>query len=148
MADTIYGSAEYLRPWKLATFSIGLALLIMGSYYTPAPDWDIPVSVIMATFTYLTAPWCMHIFLDRRWRLWPLMLLATWFSVDGCYAIYWYWKDPSVLELMREVNWPASLSLYGMCGVIWLHRGSLADLQAQLVCLVSGSKWRGNRDEG
>ena len=32
------------------------------------------------------------------------------------------------LELMREVNFPASLSLYGLCGVLWLYRGSLREL--------------------
>lgn len=60
------------------------------------------------------------------------MLFATWFSVDGCYALYWYFREPSVLALMRDVNFPASLSLYGMCGVIWLYRGSLQDLHAEL----------------
>jgi hypothetical protein len=53
------------------------------------------------------------------------MLFATWFTVDGCYAIYWYFKDPVALDMMRDVNFPASLSLYGMCGVVWLYRGSL-----------------------
>ncbi len=68
MSDVIYNTAEYLRPWKLVTLSIGLALLALGSYYTPAPDWDIPVSVIMATFTYLSAPWSMRVILERKWR--------------------------------------------------------------------------------
>ena len=26
------------------------------------------------------------------------MLFATWFTVDGCYAIYWHFKDPAALE--------------------------------------------------
>jgi hypothetical protein len=29
---------EYLRPWKLATYAIGLLLLIAGSFYYQAPD--------------------------------------------------------------------------------------------------------------
>lgn len=48
---------ETLRPWKLATLAIGLGLLIAGAYLTPAPDWDIGVSILMAGFTYLTAGW-------------------------------------------------------------------------------------------
>jgi hypothetical protein len=32
------------------------------------------------------------------------------------------------LDMMRDVNFPASLSLYGICGVIWLYRGSLRQL--------------------
>lgn len=125
-------SPEYLRPWKLATLAVGVLLLILGSFYTPAPDWDIPISLIMAFFTYLTAPWSMRVLLERQWRYWPAMLFATWFSVDGCYALYWYFREPAVLALMRDVNFPASLSLYGMCGVLWLYRGSLQDLHAEL----------------
>lgn len=46
---------ELLRPWKLITLGIGVTLLIAGSYYYAAPDWDITISIIMAGFTYLTA---------------------------------------------------------------------------------------------
>jgi hypothetical protein len=67
---------EYLRPWKLASLACGIGLLIAGSYYMPAPDWDIPISLIMA-------------------------------------------------------NFPASLGLYGLCGAVWLYRGSLAELYAE-----------------
>ena len=56
------------------------------------------------------------------------MLFATWFTVDGCYAIYWHFKDPAALELMRDANFLASLSLYGMCGLLWFHNGGLAQL--------------------
>jgi hypothetical protein len=123
---------EYLRPWKLVTLAVGVALLILGSFYYGAPDWDIPISLIMAIFAYLTAPWSMRVLLERKWRLWPVMLFFTWFTVDGCYAIYWYFKNPVVLELMRSVNFPASLSLYGMCGIVWLYRGSLRELVSEI----------------
>ena len=119
---------EYRRPWKLATLAVGIALLILGSFHYEAPDWDIPISLIMAIFAYLTAPWSLRVILERKWRLWPAMLFATWFTVDGCYAIYWHFKDPVALEMMRAANFPASLSLYGMCGIVWLYRGSLRQL--------------------
>jgi hypothetical protein len=44
--------AEYWRPWKIVTFLIGLGLLIMGSFVFPAPDWDIPISIIMASLVW------------------------------------------------------------------------------------------------
>jgi hypothetical protein len=119
--------AEFLRPWKLATLAIGIALLIAGSFYYDAPDWDIPISLIMALFAYLTAPWSLRVIMERRWRHWPAMLFATWFTVDGCYWIYWHFKNPQALALMRDANFFASLSLYGICGVLWLYRGSLRD---------------------
>jgi len=123
---------EYLRPWKLVTFTIGLALLIVGAIYDQAIDWDIPISLIMATCAYFTAPWSMRVLLERRWRQFPLMLLATWFSVDGCYWLYWRETKPAVLEIMRSANFPASLALYGLCGAIWLYRGSLRELLAEI----------------
>lgn len=30
--------------------------------------------------------------------------------------------------MMRDANFFASLSLYGMCGILWLYRGSLREL--------------------
>lgn len=122
---------EYLRPWKLATFLCALVLLSLGSIYAPAPDWDIPITFIMGTATYLTAPWSMRSLLERRWRHWPAMLFATWFSVDGCYTAYWYFKDPMVLAFMRDANFTASLPIYGMAGAFWLYRGSLRELLSE-----------------
>ena len=128
--DFIAGAyfAEYARPWKLLTLSLGIALLILGSFHYQAPDWDIPISLIMAILAYLTAPWSLRVIMERRWKLWPAMLFATWFAVDGCYWLYWSYKNPVALELMRDANFFASLSLYGMCAVIWLYRGSLSEL--------------------
>jgi len=124
--------AEYLRPWKLITLAIGIALLIVGSYYYDVLDWDIPISLIMAGLAYLTAPVSMRIILERNWKQFPLMLFYTWFTVDGSYAIYWYFVDPVALDFMRTANFPASLSLYGMCGLIWLYRGSLKEAVTQI----------------
>lgn len=123
---------ECRRPWKLATFALGLGLLIVGSFVWSAPDWDIPISIIMAGFTYLTAGWSMHVIVERRWRDWPLMLLLTWWCVDGCYALYWAWVNPQALEWMRSANAPASLSLYLMCGLVWFWNGSIRELLDKL----------------
>ena len=128
----LYPAREYLRPWKLASLAIGIGLLIVGSFYLPAPDWDIPISFIMAACTYLTAPCSLRTLLDRKWRNAPLAIFSTWFSVDGCYAIYWYFKDPVALDFMRSANAPASFVLYGTCGLIWLHKGTLTELYTQV----------------
>lgn len=123
MAD--HFKTELLRPWKLTTLATGIALLIWGSFYFRAPDWDIPISLIMATLAYITAPWSLRVVIERRWKMWPHMLFYTWFTVDGCYALYWHFKNPQALEMMRVANFSASLVLYGMCGVLWLYNGSL-----------------------
>ena len=110
---------RYTSKWNLATLGMGVCLLIGGSFYYQAPDWDIPISLIMAGFSYLSAAWSLQVIVFRVWRLWPLMLVATWWAVDGCYALYWSFQNPVVLELMREANWPASLCLYLACGLVW-----------------------------
>ena len=46
----------------------------------------------------------------------------------GCYAIYWSLRNPVALEMMRSANFHASLSLYGMCGILWLYRGNIGQL--------------------
>lgn len=119
---------EYLRPWKLFTLACGLGLLIFGAFHYQAPDWDVPISFIMAGLAYLAAPWSLRVFLERRWKSMPVALFATWFTVDGCYWLYWQHKNPAALDMMRDANFFASLSLYGICGVLWLYRGSMRDL--------------------
>jgi hypothetical protein len=117
--------AEYRRPWKLFSLLLGLWLLVAGAFHYRAPDWDVPISLVMALFAYLTASWSMRVVLERQWKKFPLMLLFTWFTVDGCYWLYWHFQNPQALELMRSVNFPASLSLYGMCGLAWYFQGDL-----------------------
>lgn len=124
--------AELLRPWKLFTLAVGLGLLVAGSFYVKAPDWDIPISFIMGILAYLTAPWSLRIILERRWRRLPMMLLLTWFTVDGCYWLYWHFRDPVALRLMRAANAPASLALYGMCGLIWQYCGTARSLALEI----------------
>jgi hypothetical protein len=133
---------EYLRPWKLISLGLGLLLLIIGSFYYEAPDWDIPISFIMAFFAYATAPWSLRVIVERRWKSLPLALLYTWFTVDGCYWLYWHFKDPRALELMRSANFPASLSLYGMCGLVWYYRGTLREFMVEARNIISPRRRR------
>ncbi len=133
-----YPRAEYLRPWKLLSLATGIVLLVLGSIFTPAPDWDIPVSFLMAGLTYLSAPCSLRVLLERRWRQLPMALLWTWFSVDGGYAIYWYFRDPEALATMRSANAPASFVLYGTCALIWYYRGSLRAFLGELGSLRRG----------
>lgn len=130
--------SEFLRPWKLFSLACGIGLLIAGAYYYEAPDWDVPVSFLMAILAYLTAPWSMRVILERQWKHWPAMLLATWFTVDGSYWLYWSLVNPAALEL-REANFFASLSLFFICGVIWLYRGSLSELLSETKRALRGS---------
>jgi hypothetical protein len=120
------------RPWKLLLLAVGLGLLCAGSFVYRVPDWDIPVSIIMAVPTYLTAGWSMHVIIERRLRHWPLMIFVTWLCVDGLYAAYWSLVDPETLAFMRSANAPASLCLYLACGLVWFWNGSFRELATYL----------------
>ena len=128
---------EYLRPWKLITLLLGIGALVFGALYYQALDWDIPISLIMALLSYLTAPFSVRILLEKKWRFLPLMIFLTWFTVDGCYAIYWHFKNPLALALMRDANFPASLSLYFLCGFLWLYQGSLRELISDIKSVIT-----------
>ncbi len=84
---------DYGRPWKLFTLACGIALLIAGSYWQPAPDWDVPISLIMGVGTYFCAPVSTRIVARRRWKLLPLALFLLWLCVDGVYWAYWSWGE-------------------------------------------------------
>ena len=72
--------------------------------------------------------------------MFPLMLFYTWFTVDGCYWLYWHFKNPVALALMRDVNFPASLSLYGMCSLVWYYQGSLQEMLPAAKEVLSGTE--------
>ncbi len=102
---------------KNITFAIGLSWLIYGALYFQYPDWDIPVSLLMAALTYMSADWVMMAIRMRNYRRWPLALFFIWLSVDGVYWAYWHMTDPSVM--IRDGQWPMSLCLYLLCGILW-----------------------------
>jgi len=127
--------SEYLRPWKLATLAIGMVLLIVGAWIEQLPDWDAGLSVVMALLTYIFSPWSIRIFINRRWALMPVAIMAAWLAIDGS---YWLWNahyGDEIVSALREANWLPSTCLYLICGLIWLYRGSLSELGASVRAL-------------
>lgn len=131
----LVGMREFSRPWKLITLAIGIAILIVGAQIEQLPDWDIGLSVFMAVATYLTAPWAIRVFIERRWKWTPLAVYVAWMSIDGIYFAWNYHGLGPMVDDFRRANWPASTCLYLLCGFIWLYRGSLKDFAASLRAL-------------
>ncbi len=117
----LYPRAEYLRPVKLLTLALGLVFLIAGAQFSGLPDWDIPVSLLMALCAYVTAAPTMRVVLQRRWEHAHYAAFWTWYSVDGSYFTYWGLVDPTALDF-RAANAGVSLALYGLCGLVWYHQ--------------------------
>ena len=119
---------ELLRPWKLATFALGMAWLIYGALNYDIPDWDVGISIFMGLLTYVTAPLAVRIILSRKYRHFPLALFYYWFTVDGS---YWFYHTIAGNEMFREANFYASSTLYFLCGFIWLHNGTVKELMSK-----------------
>lgn len=124
--------AEILRPWKLFSFAIGMLFLFWGALNLGIVDWDIGISIVMGSLTYLCAPWCVRIILycllhrPRLGLLWTATALAlSWLVVDGSYFFY----HTAVGNIMlRKDNFFISLPSYFILGFIWLYAGTLRDL--------------------
>lgn len=103
--------------WKNITFLIGLSWLLYGAIYFDYIDWDVPISLLMALSTYLTADkFIMAIRLLHPKKIF-LYSIGTWWSVDGVYWLYWSLTDKTAM--IREGQWLASLCLYLLCGMVW-----------------------------
>jgi len=122
---------ELFRPWKLLSFALGMAWLLYGATHYEIGDWDVGVSLIMGVLTYLFAPWTVFTIANavryRRPRWWLHVagaLTPALFTVDTAYVLY---HTLAGNPIYREANFPASASLYFLCGALWWYRGGLKD---------------------
>ena len=99
-------------------------------------DWDVGISLIMGGLTYLCAPWSVRSILTAvRYRSgsWILRigmaLSVAWVVVDGVYVLY---HTAMGNQMFRIENFYASSALYFLGGAIWLYRGSLRELLANV----------------
>lgn len=128
--------AELARSWKLMSFAIGMGWLLFGALTYGISDWDVGISLLMGGLTYLSAPWSVGTILaavryrSRRWLLGIAMaLFVAWVVVDGIYVLY----HTIMGNLMFRIeNFFASSVLYFLAGAIWLYRGSLRELLANV----------------
>ncbi len=127
---------NFTQPWKLTTFACGMAALLWGVFYYKFSDWDIGVSILMGSLTYLTAPYAAQVVFYRRWRQLPFAILAWLVTVDISYYIY---HGLLGNEIFRWENFVASTCLYWLCGFIWLYNGSLQSLWQIATKGVSGT---------
>jgi hypothetical protein len=127
---------ELIRPWKLFSFAVGMAWLIHCAVTYDFQDWDVGISVLMGTLTYIFAPWSVReIFISIRdrpknWQLRIIVALGVaWVVVDGSYVIYNSLRHHAML---RYDNFLVSSSFYFLAGILWAYRGSLRDLARDL----------------
>jgi len=112
-----------LKPWKVATFILSAAFLIIIAPYTGDATWDYYDTALMSILTFLTAPWAVGVvyrFRVGKANIKQLFVAAcAWmFSASWSYDIYMY---------LREGYYPAtwwpniilSSILYLCAGLLW-----------------------------
>lgn len=122
------------------TLGIGLFLLVAGAFYYDQPDWDLGVSFLMGVLTYLTAPWGLRVVKAIRWKMFPLVILFYWVSVDGGYIFYNTYVGRPVTPELRQANFFASSLLYFLCGLIWLPQMTFREFMSHRGAILSGKK--------
>ena len=104
----------YINAWRLYTLFIGVSILHYGALTEGAPDWDLPVSYLMAGVTYLLMPlFDTHV---EQHRYLSAACVAT-VCVDTTYGLYWDYMGNCLAS--QVINYTASLSLFLMCWLAW-----------------------------
>ena len=130
---------ELIRPWKLCSFFIALGYYIWGACHYKTPTWDVPISIIMSTLTYLIAPRTVDViyyvvtYRPPKWISVLVMCGVVIYScASGSYELYnlWnigYWPPPTYW-----VNLYYSSLMFIAAGMLWRFKGTLKDLFGDL----------------
>lgn len=110
-------------PWKLATFAVAAAGIILIAPYTGDPTWDYVDAAFMSVMTFTTAPWVAGVFYQwaRREVAFSQAYVAfcLWmFSASWSYDIYLVWRDGEYPTTWLP-NIFASSVLYWSAGLLW-----------------------------
>ena len=111
------------QPWRLVTFTVAGAGLVLVAPYTGDPTWDYVDAAMMSILTFLTAPWAvgtLYNALAGRARPVEIYLaLILWMTTASwCYDLYILF-----LQGMYPATWAwniaASSVLYASAGLMW-----------------------------
>ena len=113
------------RPWKLATFALAFAGIVLVAPRSGDPTWDHWDAAFMAILVYTTAPWTLGVLYRARTR--PLsevyVAACAWlFSASFSYDLYIFLRDHHYPRTWWS-NLVVSSGLYGLGGAMWSLRG-------------------------
>jgi hypothetical protein len=109
--------------WKVWTFIIAAAGLVLVAPHTGDPTWDYVDAGFMAVLTYVTAPWAVGAIYKVLRRELPLkqayVAVCLWlFSASWSYDAYLLIRDGHPPPTWRD-NLVASSVLYLLAGLLW-----------------------------
>jgi len=110
--------------WRLVTFAIATAALVLVAPHTGDPTWDYYDAAFMSVLTFATAPWSLGaLYRGLRRRSEPVAALyvaacAWMFSASWSYDLYILLRDGAYPPAWLS-NLGASSILYGAAGLFW-----------------------------
>jgi hypothetical protein len=124
LAERYRGYFRFLFvPWKVVTFVVALTGITLIAPYTGDMYWDYTVAAVMATGSFLTAPWALAVlwrfvhckapFSDAFVATCAWLFVASW-SYDG-----WNYLRLGHYPLTWAANIFASSFLYVLAGAFW-----------------------------
>jgi hypothetical protein len=121
--------AGLARPWKLATFAVAFAGIVLVAPRSGDPTWDHTDAAFMAILTYTTAPWTLGVLARAALRR-PTsraevyVAVCVWlFSASFSYDLWLYVRDHAYPRTWWS-NLLASSGLYACGGAMWSLRGA------------------------
>jgi hypothetical protein len=115
-----------MRPWKLATFALAFAGIVLVAPRSGDPTWDHWDAAFMAILVYVTAPWTLGVLYRARKRSFAEVYVAAcvWlFSASFSYDLYIFLRDHHYPRTWWS-NMIVSSGLYGLGGAMWSLRGT------------------------
>lgn len=123
---------EYFRFWKLMGLCLTICFLIIGSIIFKLPDWDIPISIIMALLTYILSPISLWLLLNLKNQTLLTKIIKTiisscfcWLTVDFIYCSY---NNYFYHHYYRESNFIVSFVLYWISSLFLGYSGDFKSL--------------------
>lgn len=127
---------ELRRPWKLLSFSAGMSWLIYGALSYGIGDWDVGISLLMGTSTYLFAPWSVYllrsVILNRPSNWITCLAISALLGILVTDTSYWTYHAIVGNTIDRKGNFYASICLYYLAGAIWQYSGSAKEFLVEL----------------
>ena len=112
-------SHELIAPWRLLSLGVGLAILVLGSFFLPSDDWDLGICFVMGLPSYVISPWVFRQVYYFRWKWLVLAAVALWLAIDGFYSFYWYLRGFEHLARFRPANFVYCTPIFWMSGFVW-----------------------------
>lgn len=125
----VIATAAYFRwlaqPWKLVTFAVALAAMLVMAPLSGDPTWDYVTGGVQSILTFISAPWAVGTLYRSLRRVVPFRavevysaLVAWGLSVSWFYEAYLTWRDGHHPTIWLE-NLFASSGLYVLAGALW-----------------------------